>query len=169
MKKHIIIIIGLVFIVSCSDKNEKADAYGNFEAREIMVSAETQGKILRLNVEEGEQIEASKQVGVIDSSTLAIKRQQLVAKKEATASKLENIAANVAVQKEQIETFKTELNRIERLLKNEAATKQQYDNIEGKYRVAKKQLRSIQTQKTSIYQKLKVIDMQILEVEETLK
>jgi len=159
----------LLLLQSCTSTNEKADAYGNFEAREIMVSAETQGRIIRLNLEEGELLKAGDQVGIIDSSTLAVKRQQLVAKKRATASKLENIDAKVAVQKEQIKTYKIELNRIQKLLRDEAATEQQYDNIAGKFRVAKKQLRSIQTQKTSVYQELNVIDAQIQEIEENLE
>ena len=51
-------IIGLLLIgslYSCSQE-EKADGYGNFEATQITVSAEANGKLNFLNVEEGQEL-----------------------------------------------------------------------------------------------------------------
>ena len=54
MKRAIVFLIFLSLIVSsCSDSDDKSDAYGNFEAVEITVSAEANGKLLEFNVEEG--------------------------------------------------------------------------------------------------------------------
>jgi len=169
MKKHIITIIGLLLIVSCSDKNEKADAYGNFEANEILVAAETQGKLIELDIEEGDQLKEGEIVGWIDTSTFAVKRQQLIAQKKAKATKLDNIESQVAVQKEKIETYKTEKARVEKLLKQEAATDKQYDDITGRLRIAKKQLQSVRTQKQSVYRELDVVDAQIKELNENME
>jgi len=169
MKKHIITIIGLLLIVSCSDRNEKADAYGNFEAKEILVAAETQGKLIQLDMEEGDQLKEGEIVGWIDTSTFAVKRQQLIAQKKAKATKLDNIESQVAVQKEKIETYKTEKARVEKLLKQEAATDKQYDDITGRLRIAKKQLQSVRTQKQSVYRELDVVDAQIKELNENME
>jgi HlyD family secretion protein len=169
MKKIIFTIIGLLLIVSCSDRNEKADAYGNFEAREILVSAETQGKLIELDIEEGDLLKKGEIAGWIDTSTFTVKRQQLIAQKQAKATKLENIESQVAVQKEKIETYKTEKQRIEKLLKQEAATDKQYDDIMGKLRIAKKQLHSVKTQKQSVYKELDVVDAQIKEINENIE
>ena len=169
MKKHIITIIGLLLIVSCSDRNEKADAYGNFEAHEILVAAETQGKLIELDIEEGDQLKEGEIVGWIDTSTFAVKRQQLIAQKKAKATKLDNIESQVAVQKEKIETYKTEKERIEKLLQQEAATDKQYDDIMGRLRIAKKQLQSVKTQKQSVYKELDVVDAQIKEINKNIE
>ncbi len=169
MKKHIILIIGLLVSVSCTDQSEKADAYGNFEAHETLVAAETQGKIIELAIEEGDQLNKGEIVGWIDTSTFAVKRQQLIAQKRAKATKLDNIESQMAVRKEKIETYKTEKQRIEKLLKQEAATDKQYDDITGKLRVAKKQLQSVKTQKQSVYRELDVVDAQIREINENME
>ena len=49
MQKTILILI-LIGQISCSKSDEKADGYGNFEATEITLSAEANGKIDFLNL-----------------------------------------------------------------------------------------------------------------------
>ena len=58
MKKVTILIFGLIFgsFLSCTNI-EKADGYGNFEATEITVSSEANGKIIFLKLEEGDLLE----------------------------------------------------------------------------------------------------------------
>jgi HlyD family secretion protein len=41
-------------LFSCNGNDEKADGYGNFEATEVTISAEANGKIEFLNLEEGD-------------------------------------------------------------------------------------------------------------------
>lgn len=169
MKTNILFIIGLFLLISCSETDKKSDAYGNFESREVLVSAETQGQILKLNIEEGQKLKAGEIVGAIDSSTFTNKKQQMQAQKRAKASKLDNIDAQIEVQKEKIENLKTEKQRMEGLLEDEAATDKQYDDITGKLQVAKKQLQAVKTQKQSVYRELDVIDSQIQEINENIE
>jgi HlyD family secretion protein len=130
-----------------------------------LVSAESQGKILDLKVEEGDVVNAGDFAGWLDTAAISDKKKQLLAQKKATAAKLDHIESQMAVQKEQIETLETEKQRIEKLLREEAATEQQYDNITGKLKVARKQLESIQTQKKGVFRELDVIDAQIQEIQ----
>jgi len=169
MRTNILLPIGLFLLISCSETDKKSDAFGNFESREILVSAETQGKILELNIVEGQKLKEGQEAGGIDSSTFTVRKQQMRAQKRAKASKLDNIEAQIEVQKEKIENFKTEKNRIERLLEEEAATDKQYDDIAGKLQVARKQLQSVKTQKQAVYRELDVIDTQIQEVNENIE
>jgi HlyD family secretion protein len=164
MKTTFFLFFSVLIFSGCSQESKKSDAYGNFESREIIVAAESQGKIISLNVEEGDIISSGKTVGWIDTATFSVKKEQLRARKRATASKLQNIESQIEVQKEQIDNLQTEKQRIEKLLKEEAATEQQYDNITGKLKVAKKQLESIKTQKTSVYRELEVINTQVKEI-----
>ena len=168
-KTNILFAIGLLLLISCNETGKKSDAYGNFESREILVSAETQGKIVELDIEEGQELKAGEVIGAIDSSAFTTKKQQMQAQKRAKASKLDNIEAQIEVQKEKIENFKTEKKRIERLLEEEAATDKQYDDITGKLQVAKKQLQSVKTQKKSVHSELDVIDAQIQEINENIE
>ena len=41
----------ILMLLSCSDGNHVADAYGNFEADEVLVSAQSQGVLLFLDAE----------------------------------------------------------------------------------------------------------------------
>jgi HlyD family secretion protein len=52
-------------LLSCNN-DDKADGYGNFEATEVTISAEANGKIEYLNLEEGDVHRAKKQVALID-------------------------------------------------------------------------------------------------------
>ena len=167
MKTHAInitIAIGLILLTGCSSNNGKSDAYGNFESREVMVSAQSQGEILSMNLQEGETLQAGKLVGWIDTSLLAVKREQLQTQKSSLNAKLDNIEAQAAVQKEQIESLITEKQRVERLLEEDAATDQQFDDIQGKLNVARKRLESINTQKKSVFSEMHVLEKQIKEV-----
>ncbi|MCF8335951.1 MAG: HlyD family efflux transporter periplasmic adaptor subunit [Bacteroidales bacterium] len=161
---NIAIGIGLMVFTGCASNNEKSDAYGNFESREVIVSAQTRGEILSMDLEEGETLKAGKLVGWIDTSGLAVKKEQLKTQKGSLNAKLANINAKAEVQKEQIESLLTEKKRIERLLEEDAATDQQFDNIQGKLNVARKRLESINTQKQSVYSEMKVLEKRIKEV-----
>lgn len=167
MKTHILKItigIGLIIFTACNSNNKESDAYGNFESREIIVSAQSQGEILSMDLEEGETLQAGKLIGWIDTSMLTVKREQLKTQKGSLNAKLSNINAQAEVQKEQIESLLIEKKRIEKLLEEEAATEQQFDEIQGKLNVARKRLESIHTQKQSVYSEMEVLEKRIKEV-----
>ena len=161
----ILYVVGLFLLMGCSIQEKKSDAYGNFEAREIILSAQMQGELLSLDLEEGQTLEQGTTVGWIDTSMLAVKRQQLLAQKSSLAARLANIRAQEAVQAEQIDNLQTEKDRIQRMLKDEAATPQKYDNIQGQLRVAEKKLQSIRTQRQSVYAERQVLNTRLNEVQ----
>lgn len=161
---HIAVGIVLITLTACTPNDNKSDAYGNFESKEIIVSAKSQGEILSMDLEEGETLQAEKLIGWIDTSLLAVKREQLKTQKGSLNAKLANINAQAEVQKEQIESLLTEKKRIEKLLEDDAATEQQFDNIQGRLNVARKKLESIHTQKQSVYSEMQVLEKRIKEV-----
>ena len=57
MKTWTLIIILTLMVISCKTKTEVADAYGNFEATEVKVSSETNGRILQFDFKEGSALE----------------------------------------------------------------------------------------------------------------
>ena len=55
MKKNIILVLLLLLIAACSGRENLSDAYGNFEAIEVIISSETAGKIIDFPMVEGDR------------------------------------------------------------------------------------------------------------------
>lgn len=66
MKTTALIALALL-AAACSNRNGDYDASGTFEATEVIVSAEGNGRIERFDIEEGQRLTAGKVVGSIDS------------------------------------------------------------------------------------------------------
>ena len=166
----IIIFTSLVVLLSgCSNNNDKADGYGNFEATEIIISAETTGKIINFNINEGQVIQAGQQVALIDTVQLSLKKEQLIAMRNAVSSKFKNIVSQVDVQKQQLETYVIEKKRIESLLKDGAATLKQLDDMQGRINVTESQIKAIETQNTPVFSELDGYNKQILQLADQIK
>ena len=168
MKKIAILLTAIIFI-SCNKNNEKADAYGNFEATEITVSSESNGKIEFLNVEEGAQLKKGSLVGLIDTLQLHYNREQLKAYIETVQSKSASVLSQINVLNEQLKTAKIEQTRIQNMYAENAATKRQIDEIDGKVKVIEKQISSVQTQNAPILNEIKSIKVQIEKLDDQIK
>ena len=169
MKTKLFIWILPALIISCDGNENRSDAYGNFEAKEIIVSAESQGKLLEFNIEEGDKLDQGEFIGFIDTASLSIQKEQLQVQKQAVASKLVNVKAQIAVQDEQKANLEVERNRIESLFKEEAATQRQLDEVQGKYDVLVKQIAVTKTQIASVAKEMEVYDKQIKMVDDHIK
>jgi HlyD family secretion protein len=164
MKKMTIIGIGLalVFLTSaCKQNANESDAYGNFEATEYMISAENSGKILNLNIEEGDVFTQAKQVGIIDTTQLFLQREQLKAQKSAVASGIKNILSRIAVYQQQISILKKDKERIDQMFADEAATSKQVDDVNGGIQIAEKQIQSVKTENTKVFAELESLNRKI--------
>lgn len=164
---HLIFILG-IFLSACTGEQERSDAYGNFEVDDVIISAEVNGKLLMLNVEEGQKINQGKLVAIIDTSDFVLKRKQLIAQKNAVSSNISNFNAQIEVQEQQKVNLLVDRNRVENMLKDGAATQKQLDDINGKIDLVEKQINSIQTQKSAILAELQVMDAQIDQVNESI-
>ena len=168
MKKTAILLTAII-LISCNKNSEKADAYGNFEATEITVSSESNGKIEFLNVEEGEQLKKGSLVGLIDTLQLHYNREQLKASIETVQSKSASVLSQINVLNEQLKTAKIEQTRIQNMYAENAATKRQIDEIDGKVKVIEKQISSVQTQNAPILNEIKSIKVQIEKLDDQIK
>ena len=168
MKKLITLII-LASLVSCNKNNDKADGYGNFEATEVTISAEANGKIDYLKLEEGDMLEPNSQVGLIDTTQLHFNKQQLMASKSTVNSKSANVLSQIKVLQEQLKTAQIEKKRIQNMFAENAATKRQVDEIDGKVNVIQEQIKSVQTQNAPIVNEVKSIDVQIEKIDDQIQ
>lgn len=170
--KNIPILLLLLTFIACQPEEERAEAYGNFEADPTIVGAEANGRLLYLNVEEGASLEAGKLVGLIDTTQLHLQKLQIKATISALGSKTRSPLPEIEVLREQSRTLEREKARIEALLADKAATPKQLDDIQAQIDVVEKQIeaarqrvsdtnRSILSEADPLYAQLAVLDEQI--------
>ena len=133
MKRLAYIAIAML-TVSCGSDTE-FDAKGTFEATEVIVSAESAGRILDFSIDEGATIEAGTELAVIDSLQLHLQRKQLLAQQTALLSSRPDVSKQVASLREQIAKQKRELQRVDNMLADGAVARKQRDDIEAQIKV----------------------------------
>jgi len=144
----------------CNKNQQAYKASGIFEAREIIVSAESSGKVEQLQVEEGMVLNAGQPVGMISCS-----QQELIAMQASETLKSLNARTmdagpnikvleqqvllqnnQVRIAEDQLSTLLQEEARIQRLVKAEAAPAKQLDDIQSQKRILEKQVQSAKSQ-----------------------
>ena len=171
--KYILLAATLFGLSSCGNKKGDYDASGTFEATEVIVSSEANGKIMQFNIEEGQLLKAGEEVGCIDTLQLYLKKMQLLASGKAIASKSTDINKQIAATKEQIGKAEYERKRTENLLKENAATQKQIDDINSQIAVLKKQLEAqistLQRGNASITEESSAYEIQVAQLDDQLR
>ncbi|CAM4120754.1 HlyD family secretion protein [Gillisia limnaea] len=170
MRKLLILVSVVVFgsFISCGN-DEKADGYGNFEATEIMVSAEANGKIEFLDLEEGVILEKNQNVGLIDTTQLYLNKQRAIASLKTIESRSGNVLSQIAVLDEELKTARSEKDRIQNMFSENAATQRQVDQAVGKVNVINQQIKSVGTQNAPIVNEVKSTEVQIKIIEDQIQ
>ena len=170
--KRIFICCTLPLLAAACGRNGDFDATGTFEATEVVVSAEAAGRILRFDAEEGDRLEAGRQVGAIDTVQLYLQKLQLERQRASVVSNRPDIAKQVASLREQIAKQQTERRRVENLLRDGAATTKQLDDIDAQIKVLngqlEAQLSTLRNNAASIDENSSSIDLQIARIEDQL-
>lgn len=130
----------LFMFSACGRGDVNFDATGTFEATEILVSSEANGKIMELNIEEGNRLDAGAPVGYIDSLQLYLKKMQLSAGLRSVDVRKPDIRKQIAALEQQIATARTEQQRMENLVKAKAGNQKQVDDIANNIKYLQKQL-----------------------------
>lgn len=144
--KTIALVAGIAtMLTACNDKKVSFDASGSFEAEETIISSEATGTIKRLEIEEGQTLEAGQNIGYIDSLQLYLKKKQLEAQVIAILGKKPNIPVQLSALQTQLRTAEKERTRVANLVKGDAATPKQLDDINAQIEVLKKQIEAQQS------------------------
>lgn len=146
MKKIIVFISTALLLNACTQKNDY-DASGNFEADEVIVSAQQSGILMSYAVKEGMQLKTGDKVGQIDVRTTELQKEQVQASIEALSQKTTNpndqselVHRQLAVQEAQLAQQLRERTRTENLVKADAATRKQLDDINASIDQLRKQI-----------------------------
>jgi HlyD family secretion protein len=169
MKTRSLIIIAIILISGCKNKTEQADAFGNFEATEVIVSAETSGRIQQFSVDEGSEINIGTEIALIDTTLLHLQKGEIDAGMKSVRTKSNSIIAQNDVLNQQIDNLNVNVARISKMLKDDAATQKQLDDLTGQVAVLQKQIAANNTQKTSVLAELSVYDSKKTTLNEQIK
>lgn len=174
MRQLIIFTLGtFIFLLSCNRNKFEHDASGTFEATEVIVSSEANGKLESFQLTEGDQLAKGQYVGYVDSIQLYLKKRQLIATNKAIQVKRPDISVQVSSIKEQIAKAEFEKRRIQRLLADNAATQKQLDDANSQIEVLKKSLNaqenSLSTSVNSLNEESNTNTVQVSQIEDQLK
>jgi HlyD family secretion protein len=174
MKKLIILILTLcALLASCNNNGNDNDASGTFEAVETIVSAEASGKILQLNINEGDALKQGAQVGYIDSTQLYLQRLQLLQNKKAILSGSPDVKPQIVVLEKELENALSDKKRIENLVKGEVASQKQLDDINSKIAVLQSKIAALKsefgTRTSSINEQSNTVQVQLAQINDQLE
>ena len=140
MKRILSTALATMTLMACGNSSGDYDATGTFEATEITVSAEQNGRLVWLDLEEGDILCEGRQVGLIDTVQLFLRACQAGATKTAYEAQRPETEKQIAATREQLSKAKTEYDRYSRLVKDGAANRKQLDDAESQMRVLERQL-----------------------------
>ncbi len=151
--KTFIAIALSVILSSCNSNQLDFDASGNFEADEVIVSAEQNGQINSFAINEGQHLAANELVGLIDVEAQKLQKEQNQASiqslKEKTvtpSAQIEVVQKQLAAQQAQMQQLLSEKSRVENLVKADAAPRKQLDDMTAQIDQLNKQMAATRSQ-----------------------
>lgn len=166
------VIIALLLITSCNSDHDKDKASGAFEATEIVISAEANGKVTNLDVSEGELVAVDQIIGNIDSTQLYLQKMLLYANNSAIIARKPDISKQTATIEQQIATLNTEKQRTENLIQAKVVGQKKLDDINAQISLLNKQLTALTSDLASSSQTITAqsdaVDVQIAQINDQL-
>ena len=139
--KRIMILAGVTLMMAACGGNEKEyDATGTFEATETTVFAEQNGTLLTFSLNEGDNIEANLEVGLIDTTQTWLKIQQLDATKKVYQSQKPDMERQIAATRQQLAKARLDEQRYCELVADGAAPSKMLDDAASQVKVLQRQL-----------------------------
>ena len=139
--RKIYVLAGMALTMAACGGNEKEyDATGTFEATETTVFAEQSGALLMFDVNEGDYIDAVREVGLIDTIQTWLKIQQLDATKEVYQSQKPDMERQIAATRQQLVKAQQDEQRYRELVADGAAPSKMLDDATSQVKVLQKQL-----------------------------
>lgn len=158
--------------ISCSNNSDDFVATGSFEATEVVVSSETNGKIIYFDVKEGQLVDAYVKVGLIDTLQLYLQKMSILANAKGVRTQRPDIEIQTAAMNEQIQKLEREKERTMKLIDAYAANTKQLDDINSQIEVLQKQLSaqtsSLQKSSANIGAQSSVLEIQVAQIEDQI-
>lgn len=167
VSKWISVLCSVVMLccTACHERSRDFDACGQIEATEVVVSAESNGKIMRMDVEEGDQLAKGTCVGNIDSVQTYLQKKELEGRKVNAESRIVDIRQQLASQYDRLSNLKKDRERFKALLSKDAGTQKQVDDIESQIAVTESEIaaqrQTYEKSNAGVRDEMAVYDVQI--------
>ena len=156
-----LLIILIILTISCTKNEQEADAYGNFEAHEIIVPSQATGILNSFTLKEGDMLKVGEKVGWVDTTRLFLQKKQLFAQIKTINTKYLGSRAEISVLEAEKSNLMREKKRFEKLLADGAVTSKQMDDINGNLNVLNKKINAVRAQLKSIFAEKDVVTVNI--------
>lgn len=161
-------VLAALPLAGCNRADEP-DAYGNFEATEVIVSAETSGQLLWFTPDNGQKLDSGSMVGLIDTTQLALERDQVISERGAGTSRATEVSHQLDVLEAEREIAQRGYERTRRLHSEQAATAQALDQAEREYRVLGAQIEATRAQRRTVEHDITTTGARLAQIEDRLK
>ena len=173
MVRYEILVAAAAVTVLAGCRNDiDFDACGQIDAEQVTVSAEASGRILSLNVREGDVLNAGQMVGAVDSVQTALQIRELEQRRDGARSRLIDIDRQQAPQKDQLANLENDFRRYSSLLANNAATQKQVDDLRSQIDILKSQMaaqkQTWERNNSSVRSEISTYEIQIAEKRDQL-
>ncbi|MGC8775312.1 MAG: HlyD family secretion protein [Chlorobaculum sp.] len=149
-------------------RNDRSDGYGNFESTEIVVSSEATGKLIRYDVDDGVRLDKGQVAAVVDTTQLALDRQQLRAQLKALLEQKPSVVAEANVYRQQRRNIQRDLDRYSRLVNEGAVSVKTLENVQDQARVIDQQISAVDSKIPTIDSQAKALRDQIGKVDDQI-
>lgn len=171
--KYVLFFITIICISSCKNHDDEADAYGVFEASEIIVSSENNGRLLKFDVMEGQTYQQGQEIGCIDTFQLHLQIQQLESTIRATLAGRPDIPSQVNTLQAKLQTLEKERARIATLVEANAASTKQLDDVNAEISITRSQIAAtkstLNTQSSAILENVEAMRFQLLQLQDAME
>jgi len=164
----LLLLLALASVEACRGGSEP-DAYGNFEANEVSVSAQTSGQLVSFTPVEGAHLATGTVVGLVDTTQLALERAQMIAQREATSARVAEAGNQIEVYQAQLGIAQRNYERMRRLFEQSAATAQQRDQAERDYRTLVAQIAAARAQQQSVSREVASTTARVAEITDRIR
>lgn len=172
MKKFFLFVCLAGMLASCNSGTDY-DATGIFGATTVTVSAEISGKIISLDVTEGDNIIGRRNGRCDRYYRPVLRRKQLQSQMASIESSRPDIAKQIESLRQQIAQQHTECRRIRNLLQDGAATQKQADDAEAALKILNGQLEatlsSLNKNSASISENALAVNYQIEQIDDQIE
>ena len=173
MKKFITMAIAALLLTACGNSEKEYDATGTFEATETTISAEQNGTLLTFAINEGDEIEAGSEVGLIDTTQTWLKLQQARATQEVYQSQKPDMEKQTSATRQQLAKAQAEQQRYKELVADGAAPSKMLDDATNQVQVLQRQLAaqlsSLSTSTNALSKQMAATEVQIDQLRDQLR
>lgn len=172
MKKLITMASAALLLTACGNSEKEYDATGTFEATETTISAEQNGTLLTFAINEGDEIEAGSEVGLIDTTQTWLKLQQARATQEVYQSQKPDMEKQTSATRQQLAKAQAEQQRYKELVADGAAPSKMLDDATNQVQVLQRQLAaqlsSLSTNTNALSKQMAATEVQIDQLRDQL-